>query len=133
MEWKNYHFDGTAVEILELFKGKPYVFLLESSLFDRRLGRFSFIGFDPFEVFKSRRFDTLNDLQEKFSRYASRVPLKSNSITPFPCGIFGYLSYDFGMHFEHIRRLSGKGENSVPESVFGFYDCVITLDHFKHE
>lgn len=131
MEIKSYPFAGTGAEILRLLKDQPLPFLLESSLTDRRQGRYSFVGFDPFDTFQSRGADRLEELRRKYARYAPPSP-RSGGPTPFPGGIFGYLSYDFGLHFEQIRRLKKEGP-AVPECFFGFYDCVITLDHFARK
>lgn len=130
MESKSYYFNGAVSGLLKLFKNEPYVFLLESSLRDSPRGRFSFIGFDPFEVFKSRSGDRLKELSNRFSHYGAVKPTKT---TPFPCGIFGFLSYDFGLHFENIERLPKNVKSGIPECIFGFYDCVITIDHLTRQ
>lgn len=56
----------------------------------------------------------------------------------FPAGMVGYLSYDFGLQFEHIQSCSKRAKvlpagsmAELPGFAFGFYDCVLTIDHFK--
>lgn len=51
-----------------------------------------------------------------------------NSLTPFPCGITGILSYDFGLKLENIHSPK-TNDQTFPSCLFGFYDCVLTIDH----
>ena len=43
-----------APEAFELFKDKPFSFYLDGGMDPRRLGRYSFMGSDPFLIMKSR-------------------------------------------------------------------------------
>ena len=42
-------------EIYEHFKGMPYSFYLDSGEASRKCGKFSFIGIEPFLIFKSKK------------------------------------------------------------------------------
>ncbi|MBK5245263.1 MAG: aminodeoxychorismate synthase, component I, partial [Eubacteriaceae bacterium] len=44
----------TSFELFVLFKEYPYSFFLDSGRDSDNLGRYSFIGFDPFLVFTSK-------------------------------------------------------------------------------
>ena len=44
----------TAPELFERIKDRPYSFLLDSGMDPRRLGRYSFLGSEPFLVMSSR-------------------------------------------------------------------------------
>ncbi|UCD22945.1 MAG: aminodeoxychorismate synthase, component I, partial [Chloroflexota bacterium] len=44
----------TAPELFELIKNRPYSFFLDSGMDTQRLGRYSFLGSEPFLVMKSR-------------------------------------------------------------------------------
>ena len=123
---KIYDFSGRAAELLELFKDKPQVFLLETGISNPTTGRFSFLGFDPFEIFEGKGKGCLEDLKNKFLRYKNLSV--QNGFTPLASGIAGYLSYDLGLSWENIARHS-KEDLSVPDCFFGFYDCVLTIDH----
>lgn len=50
---------------------------------------------------------------------------------PFFSGIVGYLGYDLSLDFEKIPLKSQDGLK-IPDCFFGFYDCVITIDHLAH-
>lgn len=123
---KIYDFSGRAADLLELFKDEPYVFLLETGISNQSTGRFSFLGFDPFEIFQGGGKSCLEDLKKKFSRYKN-ISFQSH-LTPLSSGIVGYLSYDLGLSWENIPRYS-KEDLSAPDCFFGFYDCILTVDH----
>ena len=44
----------TAPELFELLKDRPHSFFLDSGMDPPRLGRYSFVGIEPFLVMKSR-------------------------------------------------------------------------------
>ena len=125
---KVFDFDGQAVELLDLFQDEPYVFFLDSVSPNRTTGRFSFIGFDPFEIFQSKGPGCWRWLKKNFSRYSSQAPCVS--VSPLSGGIVGYLGYDLGFYLENISRRIKK-DLSLPDCFLGCYDCVITVDHFQ--
>ena len=47
----------TALQAFELFKDKPHNFFLDSGMDKQKLGRYSFMGSDPFTVLRSRGDD----------------------------------------------------------------------------
>ncbi|MCR4337344.1 MAG: anthranilate synthase component I family protein, partial [Candidatus Omnitrophica bacterium] len=113
IQHRSFFFEGLASDLLEVFLDEPFVFLLESSLVDVHLGRYSFLGFDPFEVFQAKDLRGLNRLEKKFDSYAN---LFRSSGPVFPSGIVGYLGYDQGV---------------APQIHFGFYDRILVVDHLK--
>ena len=134
-----------AEQLFGRLAGQPYAFFLDSGMAGERLGRFSFLGADPFLVMRSRgsavelaskdgtrRFcaDALDVLQDLLCRY--RVP-RGVAPVPFCGGAVGYLSYDLGRNLEPVMRRSRPppGEGGVPEALLGFYDTVIAIDHFQ--
>lgn len=128
MEWKSLNLEVSPVDVLSIFKDEPYVFLLESSMHDRSMGRFSFIGFDPFDTVvlqKGVRDTAIEALRKKFNIFRGK---NTFSLSPFPAGIMGYLSYDFGLPLENIDS-QRRRELSLPDYFFGFYDAMITIDH----
>lgn len=124
---KSLDFRGDSLGIFELFKNEPRVFFLDSSLHHPGLGRYSFIGFDPFFVMKGYGPQDIAVLKKYFSRYQKNARLAP---TPFPGGLVGYWSYDLGLKLENIKRQT-KADLTLPDFVFGFYDTVITIDHLK--
>ncbi len=132
----------TAPEAFALIKDNPYSFFLDSGMDPQKLGRYSFIGSNPFLVMSSRGteitlvdgdrretlydnpFDVLERLLKKYKLDHCSAPV------PFLGGAIGYLSYDL-RHF--IERLPSIAVNDLkfPESYFAFYDTVVAFDHLE--
>ncbi len=126
MEIRSYDLNIDPVVLLQALRGYRGCFLLESSMRQLNRGRYSYLGFDPFLTVKGNDLKAFAKLEKSYQRFYR--PLK-NSLTPFSAGIAGYLSYDFGLEFEAVK--SRRKTPDSPGFVFGFYDCVITIDHFK--
>ncbi len=131
-----------APHAFELFKDRPFSFFLDSGMDPRRLGRYSYMGSDPFLVMKSRGsvitlldsageksifgnpFDVLGELLHEYN-------LGSNSLAlPFIGGAVGYLSYDLG-HFVEKLPSTAVDDLQLPECYLAFYDAVIAFDHLE--
>ncbi len=102
---------------------------------DPRLGRYSFVVADPFEVIRvekrSRREtasdenDAMGALQSSLSRFSSdAVP----GLPPFQGGAVGLLGYELGGQFESLPS-PVHDEFSFPDAIFGLYDVVVAFDH----
>ncbi len=124
---KTFDFFGDALDLCALFRDEPHLFCLDSSRFDQGRGRYSFVGFDPFEVFQAKGKDTLRLLKKRCSSYREQ---NQQTLTPFAGGIVGFLGYDYGLYQEKIP-LRAKDDLGLPDAVFGFYDCVLTVDHLQ--
>jgi para-aminobenzoate synthetase component I len=129
----------TAFELFHAIQDEPYSFLLDSSMENARLGRYTFMGSRPFIVFKSKNqsitiqensatrnltgnpFEELKVLLEKYKTQ------DSNTI-PFLGGAVGYFAYDMGHHIEKLPRTAVDDVN-IPDSCFGLYDSIIAVDH----
>ncbi|MFC1918588.1 aminodeoxychorismate synthase component I [Chloroflexota bacterium] len=125
-----------------LLVNERFSFFLDSGMDPHKLGRYSFIGCNPFLVFGSRGneiiitqgdekrclngnpFDVLNQFLELYHLDTCSSPV------PFIGGAVGYLSYDL-CHF--IERLPGTSVDDLglPECCFGFYDLVIAFDNLQ--
>ncbi|MBU1125380.1 MAG: aminodeoxychorismate synthase component I [Candidatus Omnitrophica bacterium] len=116
-------------DIFAALARKKKVFFLDSSLTcDRSRGRYSFLGFDPFQVFRSKgedSFPALRKIVDGYACAASRLPL------PFLGGAVGFLSYDVGFRIEEKVRQRSKEEIDVPDFYFAFYNSAIIIDHLK--
>jgi para-aminobenzoate synthetase component 1 len=133
-----------ASELFELIKDKPYSFFLDSGMDPRKLGRYSFLGSEPFLVISTRGseitlirghehevqhgnpFDTIGKLLEVYKLDHCPAPV------PFLGGAVGYFSYDL-CHF--IERLPSTAidDLKLPESHFAFYDTVVAFDHLEEK
>ncbi len=127
-------------EAFELLEDKPFSFFLDSGMDPHKLGRYSFIGCQPFLVLssygneatitqgtkKSRRkgnpFDILNHFLELY-----RLDYRSPPV-PLIGGAVGYFSYDL-CHFTERLPVTTIDDLELPECYFGFYDLIIAFDN----
>lgn len=132
-----------APEVFGLFQNELHSFFLDSGMDPQKLGRYSFIGTDPFLVMKSRGnqitliaqdkqeteqgnpFDVLGRLLETYRLDALPAPV------PFWGGAVGYLSYDLCHFIEHLPS-TAIDDLKLPESYFGFYDTILAFDNLQH-
>jgi para-aminobenzoate synthetase component 1 len=129
-----------AAWCFESFAPRPFSFWLDSGMDPPKLGRYSFIGSDPFLVMRSRGdeitliqdgnsdkrhgnpFDVLGEVLAEYTLKDSRAPV------PFVGGAVGYLSYDLGRFIEKLPATATDDLN-LPECYLGFYDAVVAYDH----
>ena len=132
----------TPVEVCELLSHDSHCFFLDSGVQSPRLGRYSFLGSDPFLIFKHHNgrneiirekrtevaqgnpFDIIKNL---FSQYRLITP---PDVPPFVGGAVGYFSYDMKNFIEKLPSPS-KGHMSIPLCFLAFYDTVIIFDHLQ--
>lgn len=130
----------TPLEAFELIKDRPYSFFLDSGMDPQRLGRYSFLGADPFLVMSSRAteiavtcgerkeiqhgnpFDLLGNLLQRYRLDHCPAPV------PFVGGAVGYFSYDL-CHFIEQLPATAVDDLKLPESYFGCYDTILAFDH----
>ncbi len=114
----------------------PYSFLLESVEGGERLGRYSFIGTEPYAVCKTGpgqklgAIDPLRPVEEELARY--RV-VPASGLPRFHGGAVGYLSYDVVSYFEPRVPVPEARPLGVPESLFMFTDTLLIFDHVQHD
>ncbi len=132
-----------VTELFEHVQDYPYSFLLDSANSQHDFGRYSFFGFSPFLIFKSKgekaeiispegkksyRVNPWEILANLFSHYQEnpfdKLPF------PFSCGAVGYFSYDLGRYLEEVPEYATDDLN-LPECYLGFYDCVFVFDHWE--
>ena len=136
------HTPLSAPQCFEIFRERPFSFFLDSGMDPGKLGRYSFMGSDPFLVLRSRGeeirllrdgvketrrgnpFDLAGELLSAYSldEYQAGIP--------FAGGAVGYFSYDL-CHF--IERLPSTSVDDLllPECYLAFYDAVIAFDHLE--
>ena len=114
----------------------PYSFLLESVAGGERIGRYSFIGADPYRVIKTGpgqpdgQVDPLTLVQAEMDQY-KLVPV--DDLPRFHGGAVGYLAYDTISYFEPRVPLMPADPQGLPESVFTFVDTLLVFDHLRHD
>ena len=129
--------------------GRPNSFLLESVEGGERLARYSFLGSDPFLIFRSKgdtatitegnrsetltlkagERDPLHVLKELLARY-TYVP--SPELPPFVGGAVGMIGYDTVRFFEKLPTLA-KDDLGLDDCIFLFTDALLVFDNVKHK
>ncbi len=135
--------DAPAIEaIFDRLAAKPYSCFLDSSLAMQRLGRYSFIGFDPHLVLTTRGLRCAWWRREGGTSYTEENPFDAlrtalseyhledgaEGLPPFLGGGMGYLAYELG---RYIEKLPGAAVDDLglPELCFAFYDRVLAHDY----
>nr|WP_321459378.1 aminodeoxychorismate synthase component I [uncultured Cohaesibacter sp.] len=130
-------------ELLASLQGQDYLALLDSAARSPRLGRYSYLAFAPFAVFRSSGGiaywnDTRLDdppfvaLNRKLGEYRLATTIatsKENQFPPFQGGALGYLSYEAGRLLEKLPQTTRDGEMGA-DILLPFYDLVLAVDHF---
>jgi len=137
---------------------RPYSFLLESVSGGERVGRYSFIGIDPYMVMIHRgETATLLHMQKGYAQQdeytGEEIPCHdplafveaelgqyslmeqsantNDELPRFFGGAVGYLSYDSVARFERLP-VPPKNTLELPLAVFSFTETVLVFDHVKH-
>lgn len=113
-------------EIFTIFKDEKDSFILDSHMDFENLGRYSFIGFNPFKIikFKNDKENPLDCLDKELKKYK----IKNNTDLPFIGGAVGYLSYDLANYIERLPNNS-VDDISCYDLYFGFYNLIIVCDN----
>ncbi len=129
---------------LKFEAGEPYAFLLESAEQEEKIGRYSFLGFDPEAVLISRgknvfltqkgrtkrlssETDLLNALRKLIAGYRLANP---EGLPNFAGGLVGFLGYENVRLFEKIR-LREKTGLALEDGVFFLVKDFLLFDHFQ--
>jgi len=125
---KSYQLDTSVLSVFEILSKQKNRFLLDSSINLWHLGRYSFLGIDPFSVFVSKGKDPFNSLRKILEPYRFIIP---GCDIPFLGGAVGYLSYDLGFALESKVRKTQKNDLGIPDCCFYLYNTVVIFDHVK--
>lgn len=117
----------TPIGLLSRVISHPYVFLLESVEKGEYLGRYSFLGWIPREVYEvyDDPFPVLKNVLEKDVYFLSNLPR-------FWGGVVGYISYDAVRCIEKIPYSPKKDVIKFPLGAFIRPDFIIAFDHVKN-
>jgi anthranilate synthase component 1 len=129
---------------LKIAEHSDYAFLLESVEGGEHVGRYSFLGKDPFLILKSRGgnttieragaktesdkpfVDTLRQLMADFQ--SPFVP----DLPRFTGGAVGYLGYGASSWFEPVLGDLGSSPDGADDAGFMVFDTVLAFDHVQH-
>jgi len=129
---------------LKVAEHSDYAFLLESVEGGEHVGRYSFLGKDPFLILRGRDgstvlekagvvtnaekpfVETLRELMNSFQ--SPFVP----GLPRFTGGAVGYLGYDTAAWFEPTTRRDGDAPVDRDDAGFMLFDTVLAFDHVQH-
>jgi para-aminobenzoate synthetase component 1 len=133
----------STMELFErLSENSSYPFFLDSGMDEEKLGRYSFMGIDPFLIVKSwgnnitlerdGKIEKIIGNPMDFLKGKLELYKAEKEEFPFIGGGVGYFSYDLSHQFEELPK-TVKKDVDIPEMVMGFYDGVIIVDHLKNK
>ena len=134
---------------LKIAEHSDHAFLLESVEGGEHVGRYSFLGKDPFMVLRSRNGRTIveqgtkrkeraepfmSTLRDVMAKY--RAPCVPN-LPRFTGGAVGFLGYEAAKWFEpSLQRAWAQyaktGDPETDDAGFMLFDTVLAFDHVKH-
>jgi anthranilate synthase component 1 len=121
----------------------PSACLFESVIGGEKVGRYSFLGADPFLLFEARgsavrvvetatghveAFEAADPLAELERRMATYRPARLAELPPFTSGVVGYAAYD---SIRYVERLpdTPPDDLGLPDLSFAFYDRLLVFDN----
>src|ERR671917_1137252 len=117
---------------LKLRGGGPS-FLLESAEQGQRVGRWSFLGFQPRTTIRmslGEHPDPYAAVADELGRY-SIAPLEG--LPPFAGGAVGMFGYDLVRSAEPTVGLPNPDEAGIPDLALMITDLMVAFDHLRHE
>jgi len=129
---------------LKIAEHSDYAFLLESVEGGEHVGRYSFLGKDPFLILRGR--DEQTTLEQAGTTTASDRPfietlrsLMNGFQSPFVPGLprftggaVGYFGYDAAPWFEPAVAPPDAGPADSDQAGFMLFDTVLAFDHVQH-
>ncbi|MCL5107331.1 MAG: anthranilate synthase component I [Chloroflexi bacterium] len=122
-----------------------YSFLLESVVGGERLGRYSFLGSEPYRVLELDRGQARITGAEGVAVRPFTDPLQvvRQELEEYPCeaapglprfhgGAVGYLGYELARYFERLPAPAAD-PLGLPEAVLMFADTLLVFDHLEHK
>jgi anthranilate synthase component 1 len=128
---------------LRLARDAKYSFLLESVEGGETIGRYTFTGMHPEEVFRARgrscviesrgkKTSIEGDPVEHLRRLTARYrPVRVPDLPPLTAGAIGYFAYDMVRLIERIPD-TGRDDVDVDDCIMMFYLGLIAFDHVRH-
>jgi anthranilate synthase component I len=129
---------------LKIAEHADYAFLLESVEGGEHVGRYSFLGKDPFLILRARggkttidRGGQASESDEPFIAALRRLMADFRSpfvpdLPRFTGGAVGYLGYGAASWFEPVLGDLGASVDGADEAGFMLFDTVLAFDHVQH-
>ena len=133
----------TAFDLFRLLADEPHSFFLDSGTDAPRLGHYSFVGSQPFLIFRSKGTNLQLDWGDRVERRsgnpfdALREILNRFQSHPLPgdlplIGGVGYLGYPLRCFVEELPTAT-HDDLKLPDCYFAFYDAVVAFDHLSNQ
>jgi anthranilate synthase component I len=128
---------------LKIAEHSDYAFLLESVEGGEHVGRYSFLGKDPFLILRAHQGKTIveraGETSESGQPFMTTLrQLMAGFTSPFVPGLprftggaVGYLGYDAAAWFEPVT-LQESTDAAQDEAGFMLFDTVLAFDHVRH-
>jgi len=108
-----------------------YSFLLESIEGGERIGRYSFIGTEPYRVLNVGTKETTDPLEDVANELRQYKTAAVNGLPKFTGGAVGYVGYEAVTRFEELP--SPERDNlGIPLAFFMLADTMLIFDHVTH-
>jgi len=129
---------------LKIAEHADYAFLLESVEGGEHVGRYSFLGKDPFLILRARGAGTTIDRggvttqsEQPFIDTLRRLMADFRSpfvpgLPRFTGGAVGYLGYGASSWFEPVLGDLGSSPDGADDAGFMLFDTVLAFDHVQH-
>ncbi|HSE47669.1 MAG TPA: anthranilate synthase component I [Terriglobales bacterium] len=135
----------TPVSAFLSIAGKEkHAFLLESVEGGERIGRYTFLGADPYKIVSARGDEVRIDRRGQSEKqqaglfdvlgriFSEHLPAQVPGLPPFTAGAVGYFSYDAVRQLERLPARA-KDDLKLPDCVLMFFDRLLVFDHVKHQ
>src|SRR5436853_4476320 len=129
---------------LKIAEDADYAFLLESVEGGEHVGRYSFLGKDPFLILRARdgrttieRGGAVTDTDQPFIDTLRRLMADFRSpfvpgLPRFTGGAVGHFGYGAASWFEPVLGDLGSGADGADTAGFMLFDTVLAFDHVQH-
>jgi anthranilate synthase component 1 len=129
---------------LKIERQSPHSFLLESVEGGEKVARYSFLGFDPHTIVRSRAGEVSVETREGSETVkqpllgvlrrlsGQHIPVRLAELPPFVAGAVGYIGYDAVRWFEKIPD-NNPDDLKLDEAVMMFFSRLLVFDHVRHQ
>ena len=129
---------------LAIAGSEPHAFLLESVERGEQVGRYTFLGAQPYMRVRSRGGEVTVERGKRREHCSTDIfqllkellrahrPANLPGLPPFTAGAVGYFAYDV------VRTLENIGEHAeddlgLPDAELMFFDRLLAFDHVRHQ
>jgi len=129
---------------LAIAQKESHAFLLESVERGEQIGRYTFLGAQPYmrviaregkvEILRGRHREIIEDSVFQVAKRLLREhhPASVPVLPPFTAGAVGYFAYDVVRQLEKIGD-KAKDDLLMPDAELMFFDRLLAFDHLRHQ